>query len=134
MALMVVYLALVVQFNSIRLPLVVLLGSVPLALSGALVFTFFSLTTINIYSQIGFVTLIGLIAKNGILITEFAHELQLKGVQKMEAISQASQIRLRPVLMTTAATVLGNHFSPFSFNDLFVLLAAAQVVASNRHC
>jgi len=108
MALAVVYLALVVQFNSVRLPLVVLLGSVPLALSGALVFTFLSLTTINIYSQIGFVTLIGLIAKNGILITEFAHELQLKGVAKVQAISEASQTRLRPVLMTTAATVLGH--------------------------
>jgi len=107
-ALAIVYLALVVQFNSVRLPLVVLLGSVPLALSGALVFTFLSLTTINIYSQIGFVTLIGLIAKNGILITEFAHELQLKGMQKMQAISEASQTRLRPVLMTTAATVLGH--------------------------
>jgi len=109
MALVVVYLALVVQFNSLRLPLVVLLGSVPLALSGALLFTFLGLTTINMYAQIGFVTLIGLIAKNGILITEFASELQIQGVAKAQAISQAAQIRLRPILMTTAATVLG-HF------------------------
>lgn len=108
-ALVIVYLALAVQFNSVRLPLVVLLGSVPLAIAGAMVFTFVGWTTINVYSQIGFVTLVGLIAKNGILVTEFAHELQLKGVSKITAISEAAQIRLRPILMTTAATVLG-HF------------------------
>ncbi|OUS29401.1 multidrug efflux protein [Gammaproteobacteria bacterium 45_16_T64] len=108
-SLVVVYLALAIQFNSFRLPLVVLLGSVPLALSGAMLFSFLSFTTINIYAQIGFVTLVGLIAKNGILITEFAHELQLKGVDKLTAIKQSAELRLRPVLMTTAATVLG-HF------------------------
>ena len=105
----VVYLALVVQFNSFRLPLVVLLGSVPLALSGAMLFSFLSLTTINIYAQIGFVTLVGLVAKNAILITEFAHKQQLSGMAKLAAIKSASLLRLRPVLMTTAATVLG-HF------------------------
>ena len=105
----VVYLALVVQFNSFRLPLVVLLGSVPLALSGAMLFSFLSLTTINIYAQIGFVTLVGLVAKNAILITEFAHKQQLFGMAKLAAIKSASLLRLRPVLMTTAATVLG-HF------------------------
>jgi len=105
----VVYLALVVQFNSFRLPLVVLLGSVPLALSGAMLFSFLSLTTINIYAQIGFVTLVGLVAKNAILITEFAHKQQLAGLEKLDAIKSASLLRLRPVLMTTAATVLG-HF------------------------
>lgn len=108
-ALIIVYLVLVVQFDSLRLPAVVLLGSVPLALSGAMLFTFLSWTTINIYAQIGFITLVGLIAKNGILITEFAHELQLKGLSKVEAVTEAAQIRLRPILMTTAATVLG-HF------------------------
>jgi multidrug efflux pump len=108
-AMAVVYLALSIQFNSFRLPLVVLLGSVPLALSGAMMFSFLSLTTVNMYAQIGFVTLVGLVAKNGILITEFAKELQLKGVAKIDAITEAAQIRLRPVLMTTAATVLG-HF------------------------
>lgn len=108
-ALAVVYLALSIQFNSFRLPLVVLLGSVPLALSGAMLFSFLSLTTVNMYAQIGFVTLVGLVAKNGILITEFAKELQHKGVAKIDAITEAAQIRLRPVLMTTAATVLG-HF------------------------
>lgn len=104
----VVYLALVVQFNSLRLPLVVLAGSVPLALSGALLFTFLGLTTINVYAQIGFITLVGLIAKNGILITEFASERQRQGSSKIEAISDAAKIRLRPILMTTAATVLGH--------------------------
>jgi multidrug efflux pump len=108
-SLAIVYLALVVQFNSLRLPLVVLVGSVPLAVAGAMVFTFIGWTTINVYSQIGFITLVGLIAKNGILITEFAHELQLRGVAKVQAITEASQIRLRPILVTTAATVLG-HF------------------------
>jgi multidrug efflux pump len=108
-SLAIVYLALVVQFDSLRLPLVVLVGSVPLAVAGAMVFTFLGWTTINVYSQIGFVTLVGLIAKNGILMTEFAHELQLKGIAKVQAITEASQIRLRPILITTAATVLG-HF------------------------
>lgn len=105
----VVYLALVVQFNSFRLPLVVMLGSVPLALSGAMLFSFLNLTTINIYAQIGFVTLVGLVAKNAILITEFAHRQQVNGLVKREAIRTAASLRLRPVLMTTAATVLG-HF------------------------
>ena len=122
-SLTVVYLALAIQFNSFRLPLVVLLGSVPLAISGAMVFSFLSLTTINIYAQIGFITLVGLIAKNGILITEFAHELQLKGVAKIEAIKQSAELRLRPVLMTTAATVLG-HFP-------LVLVSGAGAEARN---
>ena len=107
-SLAIVYLALVVQFDSLRLPLVVLVGSVPLAIAGAMVFTFIGWTTINVYSQIGFITLVGLIAKNGILMTEFAHELQLKGIAKVQAITEASQIRLRPILITTAATVLGH--------------------------
>lgn len=104
-----VYLVLVVQFNSFRSSLVVLVGSVPLALSGALLFTYFGLTTINIYAQIGFITLVGLVAKNGILITEFANGLQKQGFSKIDAITNAAQTRLRPVLMTTAATILG-HF------------------------
>ncbi|RLA51990.1 MAG: multidrug efflux protein [Gammaproteobacteria bacterium] len=108
-AIVVVYLALAIQFNSFRLPLVVLLGSVPLALSGAMLFSFLSLTSINIYTQIGFITLVGIIAKNGILITEFAHEQQSLGVAKADAIRAAASLRLRPVLMTTTATVLG-HF------------------------
>lgn len=108
-SLVIVYLILAVQFNSFRDPLVILLGCVPLALSGALLLPFLSLTTINIYSQIGLVTLIGLIAKNGILIVEFANQLQEQGRSKLEAAVEASTTRLRPILMTTAATVLG-HF------------------------
>ncbi|MGI9277176.1 MAG: efflux RND transporter permease subunit [Endozoicomonas sp.] len=109
MALAVVYLLLSVQFNSFRLPLVVLAGSVPLALSGALMLSFLGLTTLNIYAQIGLITLVALVAKNGILITEFANELQKKGLSKLDAIRQSAQTRLRPVLMTTMATVFG-HF------------------------
>ena len=108
-ALGVVYLLLAVQFNSFRLPLVVLLGSVPLALSAALLFGFLGWTTLNMYTQIGCITLVGLIAKNGILITEFASGLQHKGISKIEAITSATQVRLRPVVMTTLATVIG-HF------------------------
>ncbi|KJS05618.1 MAG: acriflavine resistance protein B [Gammaproteobacteria bacterium BRH_c0] len=108
-ALLFVYFVLTVQFNSFRDPLVVLLGSVPLALAGALLIPFLGWTTINIYSQIGFITLVGLVAKNGILIVEFANHLQAEGFSKLEAIKQAAETRLRPVLMTTAATALG-HF------------------------
>lgn len=109
LALIVVYFLLTIQFNSFRDPLVVLVGCAPLALAGALVLPFLSLTTINIYSQIGLVTLIGLIAKNGILIVEFANQLQLAGQAKLDAIKEAAATRLRPILMTTGATVLG-HF------------------------
>lgn len=108
-ALIIVYFLLTIQFNSFRDPLVVLLGCAPLALAGALVLPFLSLTTINIYSQIGLVTLIGLIAKNGILIVEFANQLQLSGKSKLDAVKEAAATRLRPILMTTGATVLG-HF------------------------
>ncbi|WP_100643032.1 efflux RND transporter permease subunit [Alteromonas facilis] len=108
-ALLVVYFLLTVQFNSFRDPLVVLLGCAPLALAGALMLPFLALTSINIYSQIGLITLIGLIAKNGILIVEFANQLQLQGLAKLEAVKSAAATRLRPILMTTGATVLG-HF------------------------
>lgn len=108
-ALVLIYLVLAAQFHSFRDPLVVLLGSVPLAISGALVFTFLDMTTINIYSQVGLITLVGLIAKNGILIVEFANTLQERGVEKVAALREASLTRLRPVLMTSAATVFG-HF------------------------
>ena len=104
-----VYLMLAVQFNSFRSPWVVLAGSVPLALSGAMMFSFTGLTTINIYAQIGFITLVGLVAKNGILINEFANQLQQEGLGKKDAVKQAAMVRLRPILMTTLATVIG-HF------------------------
>ncbi|NUP94631.1 MAG: efflux RND transporter permease subunit [Planctomycetaceae bacterium] len=108
-AVVLVYLVLSAQFKSFRDPLIVLAGSAPLAISGALVFTFLDLTTINVYSQVGLITLVGLIAKNGILIVEFANQLQEQGWSKLAALREASATRLRPVLMTSAATVFG-HF------------------------
>ncbi len=108
-ALVMIYLVLAAQFHSFRDPLIVLLGSVPLAISGALALTFLGLTTINIYSQVGLITLVGLVAKNGILIVEFANSLQESGQSKRQAIFDAAQTRLRPILMTSFATVFG-HF------------------------
>ncbi|GAA5504585.1 efflux RND transporter permease subunit [Novipirellula caenicola] len=107
-ALVLIYLVLAAQFKSFRDPLIVLLGSVPLAMTGVLTLTCLDLTTINIYSQVGLITLVGLVAKNGILIVEFANSLQESGVQKRAAIIEAAQTRLRPVLMTSAATMLGH--------------------------
>ena len=108
-ALCLIYLVLAAQFSSFRDPLIVLLGSVPLAISGALIFTYLDFTTVNIYSQVGLITLVGLVAKNGILIVEFANTLQEQGLSKVEAAKQAAMTRLRPILMTSAATVFG-HF------------------------
>jgi len=107
-AVVLIYLVLAAQFHSFRDPLIVLLGSAPLAISGALVFTFLDLTTINIYSQVGLITLVGLIAKNGILIVEFSNTLQGRGLSKPAALREAAMTRLRPVLMTSAATVFGH--------------------------
>jgi multidrug efflux pump len=107
-AVILIYLVLAAQFRSFRDPLIVLLGSVPLAISGALLFSFLGLTTINIYSQVGLITLVGLIAKNGILIVQFANTLQERGLAKMAALREATLTRLRPVLMTSAATVFGH--------------------------
>jgi len=104
-----IYLVLAAQFESFRDPFIILVGSVPLAISGALVFSFLGFTTLNIYSEVGLITLVGLIAKNGILIVEFANHLQETGKTKLEAIIGAAGTRLRPILMTTAATVCG-HF------------------------
>jgi multidrug efflux pump len=122
LAIVLIFLALAVQFNSFRDPIVILFGSVPLALFGALVFTFLKIpdpntpfwtngwtTTMNIYAQVGLVTLVGLIAKNGILVVEFANKLQEQGRSKIEAVHEAAMTRLRPVLMTSAATIAG-HF------------------------
>ena len=95
----------------------------PLALSGAMLFTFLGWTTINIFSQVGFITLVGLVAKNAILIVEFANQMQAQGLAKVEAIKAAATTRLRPVLMTTAATVLG-HFP-------LVLVSGAGAEARN---
>jgi multidrug efflux pump len=104
-----IYLVLAAQFESFRDPFIILAGSVPLAISGALLFSFMGFTTLNIYSQVGLITLVGLVSKNGILIVEFANQLQEMGKEKLAAIIEAATTRLRPILMTTAATVIG-HF------------------------
>jgi multidrug efflux pump len=103
----IIFLVLAAQFESFRDPLIILLGSVPMTLAGALVFLFLGVSTINIYTQVGFITLVGLISKHGILIVQFANQLQREGRPKLEAIEQAAGVRLRPILMTTAAMVLG---------------------------
>jgi multidrug efflux pump len=138
LALLLIFLVLAAQFNSFRDPFVILAGSVPLAMFGALVFTFlkfagppgmgFALTdgwttTLNIYSQVGLVTLVGLVAKNGILIVEFANAQQAQGMSKLDAVREAASTRLRPVLMTTVATVVG-HFP-------LTLVTGAGAVARN---
>lgn len=107
LALAFIYLVLAAQFESFIDPLVILL-SVPLAMFGALLALAFTGNSINIYSQIGLVTLIGLITKNGILIVEFANQMQEKGMEKLEAVTQAAILRIRPILMTTAAMILGS--------------------------
>ena len=136
LALLLIFLVLAAQFNSFRDPLIILLGSVPLAMFGSLVFTFLKMpapnvpfwtdgwtTTLNIYSQVGLVTLVGLVAKNGILIVEFANQCQLRGMNKLAAVREAARVRLRPVLMTTVATVAG-HFP-------LVLVSGAGAAARN---
>jgi multidrug efflux pump len=136
-SMIIVYFVLTIQFNSFRDPLVVVLGCAPLALSGALMLPFLALTTINIYSQIGLITLIGLIAKNGILIVEFANHLQLEGKSKIEAVKGAASTRLRPILMTTGATVLG-HFplvlvsgaGAEARNSIGIILVAGMIIGT----
>jgi multidrug efflux pump len=138
LAVLLIFLVLAAQFNSFRDPLVVLGGSVPLAMFGALIFTFLKFagppgmsfkltegwtTTLNIYSQVGLVTLVGLVAKNGILIVEFANAQQSAGYTKLDAIQSAALTRLRPILMTTVATVFG-HFP-------LTLVTGAGAVARN---
>jgi len=106
LALAFIYLVLAAQFESFIDPFVILV-SVPLAAFGALLALTFTGNSINIYSQIGLVTLVGLIAKNGILIVEFANQLQEQGRQKLEAVTEAAILRVRPILMTSIATVAG---------------------------
>jgi multidrug efflux pump len=122
LAIVLIFLVLAAQFNSFRDPFVILAGSVPLGMFGALVLVFLKMpnpqipfftdgwtTTLNVYSQVGLVTLVGLVAKNGILIVEFANKLQEQGQDKIEAVRNAAMTRLRPILMTSVATVFG-HF------------------------
>jgi multidrug efflux pump len=103
----IIFLVLAAQFESFRDPLIILLGSVPMTLAAALAFLFLGFSTINIYTQVGFITLVGLISKHGILIVQFANQLQEEGMEKLPAIKHAAGVRLRPILMTTAAMVLG---------------------------
>jgi multidrug efflux pump len=122
LAVVLIFLVLAAQFNSFRDPFVILAGSVPLAMFGALLMTFLKMpnpnlkfftdgwtTTLNVYSQVGLVTLVGLVSKNGILIVEFANKLQEEGQTKLEAVKNAAMTRLRPVMMTSVATICG-HF------------------------
>ncbi len=122
LAIVLIFLVLAAQFNSFRDPFVILAGSVPLGMFGALCMTFLKMpnpnipfwtggwtTTLNVYSQVGLVTLVGLVSKNGILIVDFANKLQLKGLSKVDAVRGAAVTRLRPILMTSVATVCG-HF------------------------
>ena len=121
LAIVLIFLVLAAQFNSFRDPFVILAGSVPLGMFGALIVTFLKMpnpnihfftdhftTTMNVYSQVGLVTLVGLVSKNGILIVEFANKLQEQGLSKMDAARNAAATRLRPVLMTSFATVCGH--------------------------
>jgi multidrug efflux pump len=105
-AIIVIYLVLAAQFESFRDPLIILI-SVPMSICGALIFLNLGFATINIYTQVGLITLVGLISKHGILMTDFANHLQMEGLSIREAIEKAAAIRLRPILMTTAAMVLG---------------------------
>ena len=132
-----IYLVLAAQFESFRDPFVVLVGSVPLALSGALLFPFLGLTTLNIYSQVGLITLVGLVAKNGILIVQFANHLQETGLSKLDAVIGAAGTRLRPILMTTAATVMGHLPLVFAAgpgagarNSIGIVLVTGMVIGS----
>ena len=106
MALAFIYLVLAAQFESFRDPVMIMV-SVPLSMTGALAALWFTGGTLNVYSQIGLVTLIGLITKHGILIVDFANKLQLEGTERRAAIIEAARLRLRPILMTTAAMILG---------------------------
>jgi multidrug efflux pump len=107
-ALIIIFLSLAALFESFRDPLIILV-SVPMSIAGALIFITLGIggASLNIYTEVGLVTLMGLISKHGILIVEFANEQQMQGKNKRDAIVQAASIRLRPILMTTAAMVLG---------------------------
>jgi multidrug efflux pump len=132
-----IYLVLAAQFESFRDPFIVLAGSVPLAISGALLFSFLGLTTLNIYSQVGLITLVGLVSKNGILIVQFANHLQETGMDKLGAVVEAAVTRLRPILMTTAATVVG-HFPLIlatgpgagARNSIGIMLVSGMIIGS----
>jgi multidrug efflux pump len=132
-----IYLVLAAQFESFRDPFIVLAGSVPLALAGSLLFSFLGFTTLNIFSQVGLITLVGLVSKNGILIVEFANKLQETGKAKLEAVIEAAETRLRPILMTTAATVMGHLPLVFARgpgagarNSIGIMLVTGMIIGS----
>ncbi len=125
------------QFESFRDPFIILAGSVPLAISGALTFSFLGFTTLNIYSQVGLITLVGLVAKNGILIVEFANHLQERGRSKLDAVIEAASTHLRPILMTTAATVFGHLPLVFATgpgagarNSIGIMLVSGMIIGT----
>jgi multidrug efflux pump len=132
-----IYLVLAAQFESFRDPFIILAGSVPLALSGSLLFSFLGFTTLNVYSQVGLITLVGLVSKNGILIVQFANQMQLAGMDKLQSVLEASSTRLRPILMTTAATVMGHM--PLIFargpgagarNSIGIMLVSGMIIGT----
>jgi multidrug efflux pump len=132
-----IYLVLAAQFESFRDPFIILAGSVPLAISGALTFSFLGFTTLNIYSQVGLITLVGLVSKNGILIVEFANHLQERGRSKFDAVVEAAATRLRPILMTTAATVFGHLPLVFATgpgagarNSIGIMLVSGMIIGT----
>ena len=132
-----IYLVLAAQFESFRDPFIILAGSVPLAVAGSLLFSFLGFTTLNIYSQVGLITLVGLVSKNGILIVQFANHLQETGMDKLRAVIDAASTRLRPILMTTAATVVG-HFplvlatgpGAGARNSIGIMLVTGMIIGS----
>jgi len=132
-----IYLVLAAQFESFRDPLIILAGSVPLALAGSLLFSFLGLTSINIYSQVGLITLVGLISRNGILIVQFANHLQELGRTKLEAVIESAGTRLRPIMMTTAATVVGHLPLVFAHgpgagarNSIGIMLVSGMIIGT----
>ncbi|HEV2699262.1 MAG TPA: efflux RND transporter permease subunit [Terriglobales bacterium] len=132
-----IYLVLAAQFESFRDPFIILAGSVPLAVSGSLMFSFLGFTTLNIYSQVGLITLVGLVSKNGILIVEFSNHLQERGRSKFDAVVEAAATRLRPILMTTAATVFGHLPLVFATgpgagarNSIGIMLVSGMIIGS----
>jgi multidrug efflux pump len=150
LAVVLIFLVLSAQFNSFRDPFVILAGSVPLGMFGALALAFLKMpnpnmpyftdgwtTTINVYSQVGLVTLVGLVSKNGILIVQFANSLQERGYSKIDAVKEAAVTRLRPILMTSVATICG-HF-PLTLvrgpgaaarNSIGIVLVAGMVLGT----
>ena len=132
-----IYLVLAAQFESFRDPFIILAGSVPLALAGSLLFSFLGFTSINIYSQVGLITLVGLVSRNGILIVQFANHLQETGRDKVSAVIEAAGTRLRPIMMTTAATVMGHLPLVFAHgpgagarNSIGIMLVTGMIIGT----